>query len=206
MKRRILFIFAISLVFLLSIPLSLISKEKILFESFEKIGLWGMGARENNAKQISPSILHATHSRHSLKIMFQNPTSTNKAIAVCEKPYDFSWVENLYIDIFNESKSKSKNYFSLALYTGLKWELHETKPHKLSTGWNKNIKIKVHKKIWRTDKKAKKHTRALANPSDIRRIALVFYGPGGTAYIDNIRITGSIDKEPDQPLGEELEF
>jgi hypothetical protein len=122
-------------------------------------------------------------------IKYKETTEFYKAVAVSEVPRNFKGVRDVVLDIYNEGAGI--NFFSLACTTGPSWEWHESKAIRLAPGWNRNIKIRVSGNFWKAQRTENVNRAGLRNAEDVRRLALCFWGKGGTVYADNLRATGT---------------
>jgi len=190
------------LLFLLFISVNLKSERLNYFEGFEEVGLWGPAGWDVNNGKIELSDKFVTEGKYSLMLEFDSTSQFYKSVIVNEEPYDFSNIEELYVDIYNDSEGI--NYFTFAVTTGDSWEWHESIEYKLIPGWNKNIKINIGGNFWKARRSEFVNRLSLRNANDVRRIAFNFWGEGGKVYIDNIRAKGNIEfkKEEKEEIGE----
>lgn len=160
-----------------------------VWEGFEKENLWCVSVMYGNAvNSINPVKTFKTEGAQSLEIDLGKTGSRKKGFVSREGLMDLSKVKEILFDLYIEKSVK----VSVGLSTGSDWAWFETGDLKLKRGWNKNLKMNLKKKEWKSAASGWDLSVAPENLKETKKIVLVFkQGRRGKIYIDNIRFIGA---------------
>ncbi len=167
------------------------AQEAIVWESFEGEFKW-MPVDWENVGQVELSVVpeKASEGEKALKVdMKEEAIDWKNKVAFSKEDYLNLEGVNLVMDVY--SPHDSGICVAAAFDTGGGWTYFETPSQIMKKGWNKNVIFDLGAHNFKCRENNWKHTEALANRGDVRKIHIMIYRPSKmetqTVYIDNIR-------------------
>ncbi len=159
-----------------------------LWEGFDGPFIWSVATWDNAGVSVVPSDEHTTVGETALKFSFERASDSRKAICMLEKVMDWSEIEGMKLDIYNDTG----RYVSLAISitTGDEWEWYESRGIRLDRGWNKDVTFDLTDNSYKAERSNWRHRLNIENLDSVLRVSYLFWGAEGDIYMDNIRLKG----------------
>lgn len=181
-----------------------------LLEGFEKkTTSWvaQVGTYKSTAATIVAS-KSAAEGSHMLKVAFEFDGDGQQAWYGFDQNDDMNLSDSsaVKVDIYNPLKETLSA--GMVLKTGEAFEWMEANPVNVKPGWNRDVTFYLKSKSFKTALSQWKNSAYATNLEKVKSIYLGFYHNGpltGTAYLDNIRVTGTTEVKMGQvsaPRGE----
>ncbi len=196
-KSKILAVAGLIVLFALIFMLTLCGRHRpVVWEDFEGPLMWTVATWDNAGVYVSKSDERSAVGNYSLKFSFIDASPMRQAICMLEKNMDWSSVERMNLDVYNDSGNNL--FMSLSLSTGEEWEWFESRSIVLEPGWNRDITFDFEAEDYKAEKSRWQHTLGIENIEDVRRVSFLFRDGSGDVYIDNIRLEGYLETDVDQ--------
>lgn len=195
MNKKFFVLFSILILSCLSVTVSAVtidSSKDYLWAGFEKDPAgWTNEDWESNifsAPKVSGDFV--SQGKKSMEIQFTTKGGNASGMIQLYDLGNLSALAAVSFDIYNSSLIDVE--VSLMLKSGANWQYQETKPVKLSPGWNKDIRFEVNGPIFRKESN-NEYSDKIAFADNVRRFGLLFRSKAagsGIIFIDNARIKG----------------
>jgi hypothetical protein len=130
---------------------------------------------------------------HSLKLPFRAVASSARAAASRWEDMDWSPYGSLLFDAYNPTDLPAMRCV-VVIFTGTNWVQYETLLPPLAKGWNRDLKVDLKAKIFRSSDTAFRETGYLVGRGEVKGVSFGVE-PGqaaeGAVYFDNIRLEKS---------------
>lgn len=159
------------------------------WEGFEKENLWKAMITDGNtvgsAKIVSDK---KTEGKRALAVQIGNTPAGKTGCLTREGDFNLSKIREIKVDIYIEKPVK----ISFGLSAGESSQWYETKEFKLKRGWNKNLKVNLKKKNWKSAvDNFKAYKRKPLGLNKTKKMVFLFNDTKKSmVYIDNIRFSG----------------
>ncbi len=177
-----------------------------LLESFEKGKTpWqAIGGTSKATEAVIVTSKNATEGTHMLKVSFAFDGDGQQAWFGFDQNESMNLKDSsaVKVDIYNPQKETLQA--GMVLKTGDNYDWVEANPAEVKPGWNRNVTFLLKSKNFKNAASGWKNTAFAEQLDQVKSLYIGFYHNGpltGSAYFDNVRVTGTTEVAMGKPTG-----